>query len=74
MTAIEKTNKLLICEQYAFVLINRDKIHTSKLIGIKPVSDAVNQHSELTQGGVLTDKVIEKAAALLAVYGGIQNI
>lgn len=74
MQAIEKAKEILENENRTFVLINDTTIHTSDLKGIKPMYLAVTTRQELTQGGVVADRVIGKAAALLAVYGGITSI
>ncbi|MCY6957513.1 DUF1893 domain-containing protein [Clostridium brassicae] len=42
--------------------------------GIKPLFKAVLEKAEFIDGGALADKVIGKAAAMLAVKGNIKNI
>jgi hypothetical protein len=74
MNDLEIAKQKFTSSNYTFVLINRDKIITSKARGIKPIFEAVTNNKDITNGSALADKVIGKAAALLAVYGGVKNI
>jgi hypothetical protein len=74
MQAINKAKEKLIQENLSFVLINGESIYTSAEKGIKPMYVAVTIQDELSKGALVADRVIGKAAALLAAYGGIASI
>jgi hypothetical protein len=74
MEDIQKAKELLAQGNYTFVMVKGNTIHTSQLKGIKPMYDAVTAFSQLAKGASIADKVIGKAAALLAVYGGVKSI
>lgn len=48
--------------------------YVSKEKGIRPLMELLEQEGLPLNGGFLADKVIGKAAALLAVYGGVSQI
>lgn len=74
MDDLQKAKELLEQENYTFVMVKEKTVHRSELKGIKPMYDAVTKYSQLAKGSSVADKVIGKAAALLAVYGGVKNI
>ncbi len=74
MKDIEKAKKQFLNEKLTFVLVNADKKLVSAERGIKPMYLGVTTNKGLSQGASVADKVIGKAAALLAVYGGITSV
>lgn len=61
-------------EDLSFVLVNGDNMIISEERGIIPMYNAVTENRKLTKDASVADKVIGKAAALLAVYGKIKYI
>jgi len=57
-----------------FVMVNRGSILTSSERGIMPMFKAVTENIIETNGASVADKIIGKAAVLLAIYGGVKNI
>jgi hypothetical protein len=74
MENLQKARELLEQENHTFVMVKGNTVHTSQLNGIKPMYDAVTKFSQQAKGSSVADKVIGKAAALLAVYGGVKSI
>lgn len=61
-------------EDLTYVLVNGDNMYVSDERGIAPMFKAVTENKSLTKGASVADKVIGKAAAMLAVYGKISYI
>lgn len=61
-------------EDLSFVLVNEDNMIISEERGIIPMYKAVTESKKLTKGASVADKVVGKAAAMLAVYGKISYI
>ncbi len=49
-------------------------VFTSKARGVKPLVDFYREHGEAYRGGALADKVVGRAAVLLARLGGIASV
>ncbi|MGE4287362.1 MAG: DUF1893 domain-containing protein [Salinivirgaceae bacterium] len=74
MENLQKARELLEQENHTFVMVKGNTVYTSQLKGIKPMYDAVTKYKQQAKGSSIADKVIGKAAALLAVYGGVKRI
>lgn len=75
MTDIDIAKDLLIKESYSLVIYKDGKIiTTSNERGLKPLMEALKEYKEELEGAVLADKIIGKAGALLAIYGGVKEI
>lgn len=59
---------------FSFVLINNGEQITSKDRGIKPMFLALTKHPTKMKRAAIADKVIGKAAAMLASEGGVATI
>ena len=67
MHDLEKVKKRLQSSKYTFVLLqNGEVIKVSDKKGILPFLEMIRDHSDLMEGAALADRVIGKAAALLA--------
>ena len=64
----------LTSEDLTYVLVNGDNMYVSDERGIAPMFKAVTENKALTKGASVADKVVGKAAALLAVHGKISCI
>jgi len=74
MTDIEKAKKLLTDEEITFVMVNDQLIQRSSDRGIKPMFEHAFHQTELMKGASIADRVIGKAAALLAAYAGVSEL
>jgi len=74
MIEIQRAVELLKSGNHTLVLINGTEQRISDERGIKPLFELVTLHTELAKGAIIADKVIGKAAALLAVFGGVNSI
>ncbi len=72
--ALEKAKQLFQTGNYSLVAINDEVQWVSNGRGIKPLYQFIMNEPALAKGASVADKVIGKAAALLAVYGGIRAI
>ncbi len=67
MYNLDKAKKILQNNKYTFVLLKDGRrIKTSHKKGIFPFMEMIRDHSDMMEGAVIADKVIGKAAALLA--------
>ena len=75
MNNLERAKDILEKKRYTFVLMMDGKIiKTSHKKGIIPFMEMIRDNRELMQGAVIADKVIGKAAALLAVAYKVKQI
>jgi len=75
MNNLERAKDILEKNRYTFVLIMDGKIiKTSHKKGIIPLMEMIRDNRDLMQGAVIADKVIGKAAALLAVAYKVKQI
>jgi len=75
MNNLERAKDILEKNKYTFVLMMDGKtIKTSHKKGIIPFMEMIRDNRELMRGAVIADKVIGKAAALLAVGYKVQQI
>lgn len=75
MINLDKAKKILKENNYTFVLLADEKIaKISYKKGIVPFMEAIRDNYALMEGAVIADKVIGKAAALLAVNSKITGI
>ena len=75
MNNLERAKDILEKKRYTFVLMMDGKIiKTSHKKGIIPLMEMIRDNRELMQGAVIADKVIGKAAALLAVAYKVKQI
>lgn len=56
------------------VLIKDGILFCSEQMGIKPLLEWIEKDNEILKNAVVADKVIGKAAALIMVYGGVQEV
>ncbi|MBU0707090.1 DUF1893 domain-containing protein [Patescibacteria group bacterium] len=62
------------CPWSIYVTKSKKLIYRSNMGGINPLLQALNQLGEEIAGSELFDKVVGRAAAFLAVYGGIRRV
>ncbi len=75
MKDLEMAVRILKENEYTCVAVkDQEIIYTSKERGVKPILQAIENDRLCLKGTVLADKVIGKAAAFLAVCGGIREI
>lgn len=75
MNDLKMAVKVLKENKYTCVIVkDQEVIFTSKERGVKPILLAIQSDRQRLEATVLADKVIGKAAAFLAVYGGIKEI
>lgn len=61
--------------RYAYVLVkNGELVFTSRERGIAPMLEALEKFPDSFSGGSIADKVIGRATAFLAVYGGASAV
>lgn len=70
----EKAKSLLHDGGFTFALINGEKSFTSDKRGVAPVLMLLEDNPSLLKGAFIADKVIGKAAALLLICGGVNEI
>lgn len=61
---------LLHRENLTCVILGREETLKFTLRGIRPMTDTLQNHPTGLQGAVIADRIIGKAAAMLAVAGG----
>ena len=67
MSDLEKAKKILHEKNYTFVLLkDRDIVYTSSKKGIIPLMEIIRKDEHILNQAVIADRVIGKAAALLA--------
>lgn len=74
---LEQGNQLLRDLNSSCIILKNDEvIYKSSFIGVKPLLLFLNEHSDVQKGEklILIDKIIGKAALLLAVKCGIKKI
>lgn len=74
MDDLQKVKQVFNERELSLVAVNADLVWSTSGRGIKPLFDFITQHPQMAQHASVADKVIGKAAALLAVYGGINAI
>ncbi|WP_192929709.1 DUF1893 domain-containing protein [Alkaliphilus serpentinus] len=75
MLDIELAKKTLKEEDLTCVMVLNGKVcYTSLEKGLRPLLLPLNQDEDSIRGMVLADRCIGKAAALLAIYGGIKEV
>lgn len=75
MKDIEIAQKILLEKNKTLVIVkNKEVIFSSEEKGIKPMYNAVKQLESKLAGASLADRVIGKAAAMLAVYANIKEM
>lgn len=73
--ALAEARKMILDETATCILMRDGKIiHTGSGRGVKPLLAAYEQKPGLLQGAVLADKIIGKAAAMIAVLGGVRQV
>lgn len=73
MTDIEQAKKILEENAYSCVLVKNDISYTSHKKGIAPLMDWIAEGLDM-QGFCVADKTVGKAAAMLFVFAGIQEV
>ena len=72
---LEEARRLIREENAPCVFIRDGKIlKTGEGTGVRPLIAAYEQEPELLRGVFLVDKIVGKAAAMLAVLGGVQRV
>lgn len=71
---IKKAKRQLEQSQAACVLYREGKFETSHEKGIRPLMDWLKKDNQAFRKGVIADKVVGKAAALLMIRGGVQEV
>lgn len=75
MNKLEKAVNILNQKEYSFVLYkNEADIKCDIGIGLKPIMAVLREDRRGFEQAVIADKVIGKAAALMAVLGGAQAV
>lgn len=74
MKDLEKAVQLFQDGEHSMVAVKNDKQWVTNGRGIRPLYQLVTGKPAFADGASIADKVIGKAAALLAVYGGIKAI
>lgn len=75
MNNLERAKDILEENKYTFVLMMDGQIiKTSHKKGIIPLMEMIRDNRDMMQGAVIADKVIGKAAALLAVAYKVKQI
>ncbi|MFZ2538102.1 MAG: DUF1893 domain-containing protein [Oscillospiraceae bacterium] len=71
---LDKAIKKLHDENLCCVVIKGDECFTSTDFGIKPLMIFLRQDQHFFQNAVIADKIIGKAAALLMILGGAEQV
>ena len=75
MNAIETARQKIIAGKAGCVIIKNGKIiHDENGRGISPILDIYRQHPDKMKDSVLVDKVIGKAAAMVAICGKVKYV
>ena len=74
MKNIDKAKQIFKEQSFTFVMVNHDEVRTSTERGIRPMVEHVLKEAELMKGASIADKVIGKAAALLAVHASVSEL
>lgn len=75
MNDLEKAKNLLKNKQYTFVAVSKGKIiTTSHKRGVIPMLEIIRDHQNILAETVIADKIIGKAAALLALGYKVKQI
>jgi hypothetical protein len=75
MKDIEYAKKLMFENNYTFVMVkNNNVMKTSNDKGIRPIFEAVCSFGKEMEGASVADRVIGKAAALLAAKGKVSSV
>lgn len=69
-TAIDLLHK----EDLTCVILGREETLRFRLRGIRPMTDTLRDHPEVLKGAYIADRIIGKAAAMLAVAGGANAV
>lgn len=67
---LEKAVEILKKENHSCVLIKDNVLSASDDFGVKPLMSLLRKDRTAFQNGVIADKVVGKAAAMLAISGG----
>lgn len=65
---------LLHREDLTCVILGREETLKFRLRGIRPMTDTLRDRPEVLKGAVIADRIIGKAAAMLAVAGGAKAV
>lgn len=75
ISRLEEAKKILQKQKASCVILRTDgKVIVSNDFGIKPLMIALREDKQAFKSAVIADKVIGKAAALLAILGGVDEI
>ncbi len=74
MDLLEQAKKSLTESSATFVMIRGGKTFSSEMRGVAPILDLLREDPDALEDGVVADKVIGKAAALLLMYGRIKAL
>jgi len=74
MDLLEQAKKGLTESSATFVMIRGGKTFSSEMRGVAPILDLLREDPNALEDGVVADKVIGKAAALLLMYGRIKAL
>lgn len=66
--------ELLHQEDLTCVILGREETLRFRLRGIRPMTDTLQNHPEAICGAYIADRIIGKAAAMLAVAGGAKAV
>ena len=73
--ALAAARKMIVTETATCILLkNGEIVHTGSGRGVKPLLAAYEENPSLLRGAVLADKIIGKAAAMIAVLGGVRQV
>ena len=74
MDLLEQAKKSLTESSATFVMIRGGTTFSSEMRGVAPILDLLREDPDALEDGVVADKVIGKAAALLLMYGRIKAL
>ncbi len=73
--ALAAAREMILQESVSCVIIRDNEIvYTGNGRGVKPLLHVYESDPKLLQGAILADKIIGKAAAMIAVLGGVRHV
>ena len=61
-------------EDVVCAVYHNGSVYTAGESGIKPIMQWIQETPKMLKGALIADKVVGKAAALLMVYGGVEEV
>ncbi|MDR5658746.1 DUF1893 domain-containing protein [Serpentinicella sp. ANB-PHB4] len=75
MSDMNLAKDLMASEGFSFVIAkNNTIIEKSNVKGIKPIVSLLENQKGKVLGASIADKIVGKAVALLAIYGGVEEV